>query len=171
MTVPTIRLATFATGPALQLTGPGGPPAVPRVQLRALLRVPEAVFPRDAVIDTGAPFTCFPQVPWTGFRQGIDSEWCPFDPAVPPPAARIAEWAFGFRIARFLVPLTLIDYSTEVDRPDVVAAFADGNPPAYRNRSALPPVVGLWGGLLEGCTIAVGRDPVGGHVTGALAFP
>lgn len=65
-----------------------------------------------------------------------------------------------------------MDYSTEVERPNVVAAFAAGNPPAHRTRKALPPViVGLWGGLLEGSRIAVGRDPTSGHLTGSLEFP
>jgi hypothetical protein len=170
--MPTVRLATFALGPALQLTGPTGPPAVPRVQLRALLRVPEAMFPRDAVIDTGAPFICFPEQVWSSFREGVDFEWCPFDPSFRVPSARLTDWTFDFKIARLLVPLALLDYAAEVERPDVIAAFATGNPPAYATRKSVPPViVGLWGGLLEGGTIAVGRDPASGHVTGALAFP
>ncbi len=170
--MPTVRLATLATGPALQLTGSAGPTAVSRVQLRALLRVPGVVFPRDAIIDTGAPFTCFPQQIWSPFQEGTDFEWCPFDPAIPAPSARVTDWTFGFRVARFLGPLALLDYSTEVERPGVVAAFAAGDPPGYGSRKALPPViVGLWGGLLEGGRVAVDRDPVGGYVTGALEFP
>jgi hypothetical protein len=170
--MPTIRLATYAIGHALQATSAAGPPAVPRVQLRTLLRIPGALFPRDAIIDTGAPLIFFPEEIWKPLQEGIDFEWVPLDPAVSSPTARVTDWTFDFRMARFLAPLALLDYSIEVERPDIVAAFAVGNPPAYASRKSLPPViVGLWGGLLEGGKIAVGRDPASGHVTGSLEFP
>src|SRR5438067_10910209 len=145
---------------------------VPRVQLRCLLRVPGTPIPRDAILDTGAPLTCFPERIWQPFREGVDFEWCPFAPGVQPPAGQMAGWRFTFRMARFLVPLALMDYSTEVERPDVFAAFATGDPPAHRATNAPPPVIiGLWGGLLEGSRLAIGRDPATGQVTGALEFP
>jgi len=161
------------TGPVLTVADPrGGAVRVPVPQFRCLVQLPGGLFPKDAVIDTGAPITWFPENVWRPLRDGVDFEWLGFPPGVPPPVARISSWQFTYRMVRFLAPLTLMDYSTMVDRPDVVAAFAAGNPPAYRTSKAPPPViVGLWGGLLEGGRLAVGRDPAGGQVTGELEFP
>ncbi|QDU24266.1 hypothetical protein [Urbifossiella limnaea] len=171
--MPSVRLSVQATGPVLPAVSPTvGLVDVHRPQFRCLLRLPNTLLPRDAVIDTGAPLICFPEDLWRPFRVGVDFEWLPFAPGPAPPAGRLVGWQFTFRMARFLAPVTLLDYSTEVERPNVVAQFATGNPPAPPGRHSLPPViVGLWGGLLEGGTLAVGRDPASGHVTGGLAFP
>ena len=66
--------------------------------------------------------------------------------------------------------MSLLDYTTSFDRPDVIAQFADNDPP---RRGNAPPsfIVGLWGGVLEGGRIVIDRDPLSGHVTGSLEFP
>jgi hypothetical protein len=127
--------------------------------------------PRDGVIDTGAPFTCFPRSLWIRFREGTDFEWLPFETGFQPPRGQLPGWQFTFRMARFLVPLTLMDYSTELDRAGVIAQFADSDPQTRRGQSLPWFVIGLWGGLLEGGRIAIGRDPASGLVTGELEFP
>jgi hypothetical protein len=84
----------------------------------------------------------------------------------------MATWQYTFQLVRFLAPVVLMDYVTTVHRPDVIAAFAAGNPRVRPGQQSLPPVyIGLWGGLLEGGRLAIGRDPVGGQVTGELEFP
>jgi hypothetical protein len=109
---------------------------------------------------------------WTRLRPGIDFEWLPFAAGFHPPIGRTAGWQFSFEMARFLVPLGLMDYSTRVDRPDVIAQFAANDPPAPPGRKSLPPILlGLWGGALEGGRILVDRDPATGSVRGALEFP
>lgn len=170
--MPTLRLSTHSTGPVLSVTSLAlGRVDVHRPQFRCLLRLPNTLLPRDAVIDTGSPLVCFPEDIWKPFRHGVDFEWLPFDPGVTPPFGQVVGWAFPFRLARFLTPITLMDYSTEVDRPDVIAQFATGNPRPRPNAKGLPPVIiGLWGGLLEGGRVAVGQG-VNGQVTGELEFP
>ncbi|MCI0705657.1 MAG: hypothetical protein L0241_31745 [Planctomycetia bacterium] len=171
--MPTIRLVTGQWANPLDVDLPaGGSLSIPQPQFRCLLRLPNQVLPKDAIIDTGAPLTCIPQDIWDSLRVGVDYEWLPFAAGMQPPSARIAGWQFTFRIARFLVPVSLLDYSTEVERPDVICQFADGNPPSYAGRKSLPPIIiGLWGGLLEGGKIGVERDPSSGRVNGELAFP
>jgi hypothetical protein len=71
----------------------------------------------------------------------VDFEWCPFEPGIVVPAGRTAGWQFTFRMARFLTPLALMDFATEVERADVIAAFATGNPPAHLAKKAPPPVI------------------------------
>ena len=171
--MPTIRLTVQNQRPVAPVVLPaGGTLNIPTVQYRCLLRLPAFPLPRDAVIDTGAPLVYFPQQVWSGLREGIDFEWLPFAAGTVSPVAQIARWQFTYQFARFLVPVGVMDYTTEFERPEVVAAFASGDPPAPSTRKALSPIIiGLWGGVLEGGRIAVGRDPLSGHVTGSLEFP
>ena len=66
--MPTIRLSASHLGPALAVALPsGGALDVPRTRFRCLVRVPHFLMPLDAVIDTGAPLTCFPRTVWARF--------------------------------------------------------------------------------------------------------
>jgi hypothetical protein len=170
--MPTLRLDTGNWGPTLPVVTPQGPVRpVYRPRLYGLLRVPGWLAPLDAVIDTGAPLTCFPEDVWGRFHEGTDFEWLPFAPGVRPPVGQYLRWQFTFRMARFLVPLGLMDYVTAVDRPDVIAQFAVGNPVARGPGKAPPPIlIGLWGGLIEGCDLRITRTPAG-QVAGELVFP
>jgi hypothetical protein len=134
--------------------------------------MPGFLLPRDAIIDTGAPLIIFPAAIWGRFQPGLDYEFLPFAGPTPAPG-RVGGWQFGFQIARFLVPLAVMDtgLSTRIDRPGVSAAFASSDPPAPLGRKALPPViVGLWGGILEDGRIGVARDPARG-VSGEIQYP
>jgi hypothetical protein len=169
--VPSIRLSLDILGPPLPLATPGGGALqAPRVRFLCLARLPGFMMPRDGIIDTGAPHTCFPLALWSQFQEGTDFEWLPFEPGYQPPVGVMLGWRYTFRMARFLVPLALMDYSTEVERPGVIAQFADSDPPARRGKSLPLFVAGLWGGLLEGGKVGVGRTP-GGQVTGEIEFP
>ena len=131
----TIRLSSMLQR-ALPVSLPsGGTLQVPRVQFRCLVYLPQAVVPQDGVIDPGAPLTCFPLSIWSRFREGTDFEWLPFEPGFQPPGGEMVRWHFTFRMARFLVPITLLDYSTLIDRSDVIAQFADSDPLVRRGRS------------------------------------
>lgn len=168
--MPTIRLAVSFVGPMMPVTLPvGGRLDVPRARFHCLVQVPQALMPFDAVIDTGAPLSCFPNAVWRQFVEGVDYEWLPFAGGTPP-SGRVVGWLFNFRMARFLRPLAMMDYTTALDRPNVIAQFADSDPP---RRANAPPVliIGLWGGILEGGRIVIDRDPRSGHVTGSLEFP
>jgi hypothetical protein len=168
--MPVLRLSTLERPfPHPVLDAAGKPVSVARPQLQCLVRLPGSLLPQDGIIDTGAPLTTVPERLWSGLQAGTDYEWLTFPPGTPLPAGVMARWRYTFRLARFLAPVTLMDYATAVDRPDVVAAFADGNPPAA-GRGLPPVVVGLWGGLLEGGAVAVDRTP-GGRVAGELRFP
>ncbi len=169
--VPTVRLSVQHLRPAMMLTPPVGATIdVPSVQFRCLVRLPNFILPQDAIVDTGAPHIIFPLALWTRFREGIDFEWLPFSPGVQSPVAQLTRWQFSFQMARFLAPLALMDYTTEIELPDVIAAFAHTDPPAPLTRRAPPPIIiGLWGGVLEGGRIAVERTPAG-RVSGELAF-
>ncbi len=142
---------------------------IPRPRFHCLVQLPGSLLPQDGIIDTGAPLTCLPERLWSGLAEGRDFEWLPFAPGTPPPTGVMPNWTYTFRVARFLMPVALMDYVTAIDRPDVIAAFATGNPP--QQSRALPPIIiGLWGGLLEGGKIAVSRTATG-QVEGALEFP
>ncbi|MBA4065174.1 MAG: hypothetical protein C0501_15955 [Isosphaera sp.] len=167
--MPVIRLAVRYLTDLAPHDPSGNPVPVPRPQLRCLVKLPGALLPQDGVIDTGAPLTTVPEDLWRPLQAGTDYEWLIFPPGTPTPVGVMAHWRYTFRLARFLAPVTLIDYATAVDRPGVVAAFADSNPPAA-GRGLPPVVVGLWGGLLEGGAVAVDRTP-GGRVAGELRFP
>jgi hypothetical protein len=171
--VPVVPLSVSRHGLPIPVREPaGGSLNVHRPQFWCLLEVPGFLMPRDAVIDTGSPLVIFPRAIWVHCQEGRDYEWLPFDGPTPPPG-RVLGWQFTFRIARFLVPLAVMDtqLTTSVPRPGVIAAFAGGDPPASPGRKALPPViVGLWGGVLEASRIAVERDPAAG-VTGELHYP
>ncbi len=140
-----------------------------RPQFRCFVRLPGTVLPQDGIIDTGAPLTCVPKLHWDGLREGTDFEWLSAPPGTPPFTGAMANWSYTFRLARFLAPVVLMDYGMSVDRTEVIAAFAAGNPPVLGR--ALPPIIiGLWGGLLEGGKIAIERTATG-QLTGELAFP
>lgn len=170
--MPNLQLAVQTTGPALPVVLPPGRIVdVPRIQFRCLVRLPHFLMPQDGIIDSGAPLTCFPKAIWDRFVEGTDFEWLPFAPGTRPPPGRVGKWLFTFRMARFLVPLGLMDYQTQVDRSEVIAQFADNDPPSDPRKKAPPPVIiGLWGGLLEGGTLSIGRS-LTGQVTGELTFP
>lgn len=170
--MPTIRLFPATLGPPLPLEPvAGGTIRVPRVRFQCLLRLPQFLMPRDGVIDTGAPLTCLPKSIWDRFREGTDFEWLPFEAGYQPPVGQTVGWRYTFRMARFLVPLTLMDYSTEVERAGLIAQFADSDPPARRGQALPLIIVGLWGGILEGSQLAITRDPTTGQVAGELAVP
>jgi hypothetical protein len=169
--VPTIRLVSYSLGPDLPVVSPtAGTIPVPRIRFRCLARIPQFLMPLDAVVDTGSPLTCFPESVCTRFTEGTHFEWLPFAAGVRPPLGLAPGWQFTFRMARFLVPVTLMDYSTEWDRPDVIAQFADGDPPGQRGQALPWFIIGLWGGLLEGGRLAIGRG-ANGQITGGLEFP
>jgi hypothetical protein len=143
---------------------------IPRLQFRCLVRLPNTLFPRDGIIDTGSPLTWFPEDVWTRFRPGSDFEELPFEAGYVPPRAQTAGWTFAFRMARLLQPLVLFDLTTRTEfaRDGVIVQFAAGNPPGFGRLSLV--VLGLWGGVLEGTNLRVATDPATGHATGALEW-
>lgn len=171
--MPLLPLTVGSHGVAITVSDlAGGTIAVPRPQFRCLIELPGYMLPQDAVVDTGAPLIIIPAVIWTRFQAGTDYEILPFTGPTPAPG-RVVGWQFGFRIARFLVPLAVTDtaLSTRVERSGVTAAFAAGDPPAPPGRKALPPVIiGLWGGILEDGRIGIARDPARG-VSGEIQYP
>jgi hypothetical protein len=168
--MPVIRLTTFNRPLHAPVSDPNGNlVSILRPQFRCLVRLPGSLLPQDGVLDTGAPLTCVPERLWSGLRDGTDFEWLSFAPGTPLPTGLMGNWTYTFRLARFLAPVVLMDYTTAVDRLDVIAALATGNPPPQGQ--ALPPIViGLWGGLLEGGKVAVGRTAAG-SVAGELDLP
>ena len=169
--MPTIRLSAVQLTPLPLVLPNGGTRDVPRLRFHCLVRLPQHLLPRDGIIDTGAPHSCFPFSIWNSFRLGTDYEWLPFEPGFVPPAGQMIGWRYTFRMARFLVPLSLMDYVTEVERPNVIAAFANSDPPAPASRLALPPIViGLWGGLLEESKFTLTRLPAA-HLAAELELP
>lgn len=142
---------------------------VHRPQFRCLIHLPGTLMPQDGIVDTGAPLTHIPERIWSGLAPGTDFEWLDLGAGAPAPGGVIAGWRYTFRLARFLAPVTLMDSAVAVDRADVIAAFASGNPTGAR--SVPPLVIGLWGGLLEGAAVRVTRDPASGSVFGALELP
>lgn len=168
--MPIVRLTTIERRSPLPVLNPtGGILAVRRAQLRCWMRLPNVSRLVDGIVDTGSPLTIVPEALWCRLREGIDFEWLPYAGGFQPPSGLLAGWRFSFQIARFLVPLTLIDYTTQIDRPGVVAQFTIGNPPVTPG----PPyiILGLWGGVLEGGRVAIDRDPATGSVAGAVEFP
>jgi hypothetical protein len=132
--------------------------------------VPGFPLPQDTIIDTGAPLTIFPERIWSQFQPGIDYDFLPFVGA-PPAMARVLGWQFTFRIARFRVPLGLMDagLTTRIARLDVIAQFATGDPAGWRS---IPPIfVGLWGGLLEGGRLGINRIAATNQLAGELIYP
>lgn len=147
----------------------GGVLNIPLTRFRCLVEVVGRYALHEAIIDTGAPLTIFPQKVWSQFRAGIDFAFLPF--ATPAPQAGVVGWRFTYHMAQFLVPLALRDtrLTVRVPRPDVIAQFAIGDPPGWR--SAPPILVGTWGGLLEGGSVRIGRDARTNRATGELVYP
>jgi hypothetical protein len=170
--MPTVSLRVASWGAPIPVIGAGGA-AIPvdRPRLICLVGLPGHLTPLDAVIDTGSPLTIVPQPVWSLLREGTDFEWLPFAPGTVPPPANILGRSFTYQIARFLGPVDLMDYTTLVPRPGVIAQFAAGNPTGSPTRAGALVVIGLWGGVLEGCRIHIGRDPATGRLTGGLEFP
>jgi hypothetical protein len=167
--VPTIRLSIGFHGTDIAVQDAMGVRiGIPRQQFRCLIEVPGHLLPQDAI--TGAPLIVFPEIIWSRFQPGTDFEFLPFVGANPP-TARVAGWQFSYRIARFQVPLAMLDagLTTRVPRPDVIAQFATGNPTGWR--STPPVIIGLWGGLLEGGRIGIDRDPQTSRTVGEWIYP
>ena len=169
--MPRLRLPAGARLAPIPVEQPaGGQLLLPRLQFRCLVRLPGVIFPYDGVIDTGSPFSWFPHEVWSRFGPGTDFEWLPFSPGYLPPLARTAGWTFRFRIARMLVPVTLLDASTEVHRDRVIVQLADGNPSRPTANAPAVVVLGLWGGILEGTRLHIDADPATGGLSGTLEF-
>lgn len=169
--MPVVRLAVITVArPSAVILPAGGTLDIPKVQLRCVLDLPGPAGTVNGVIDTGASLTFVPEDVWQKLRPGVDFEWLPFTPGSAPPAGQFVNWSFSFRMARFLAPVAVMDYTTDVERADVIAAFASGNPPVAGQQT--PSVIlGLWGGLLEGSRLHLDRDPATGRVVGELAYP
>ncbi len=170
--MPLIRLSTVEFTPPIPVeTAAGNVQHLPRLQFRCWARLPGILTTRDAVVDTGSPFTWIPQEIWQHFRPGADFEWLPYPAGFVPPQGKTAGWNFRFRFARMLVPIALHDPVTELERHGVIVQLTDGSPPvpARTNRPAHL-LVGLWGGLLDNTRIAVTPNPRTGLVDGVLEF-
>jgi hypothetical protein len=169
--VPTLPLFVKQVGSDLIGTDPhtGALVRAPRDQLRCSTALSGSNHLFDAILDTGAPLTIFPEEVWQHFVRGADYELLPLP--VGTPQARVAGWQFAFHLARFLVPLVLIDagLSVAVPRAHVVAQFALG--PRANQVSTPPVLIGLWGGLLEGAHLGIDRDPHTGRARGDLNVP
>src|SRR5687768_14336702 len=115
--MPVLRLTTGNwAGPVTAFDPRGVPVPVHRPQFRCFVRLPNAVLPQDGIIDTGAPLTCVPETHWKRLRVGTDFEWLSLPAGAPPLAGTMSNWLYTFRLARFLAPVTLLDYATEVER-------------------------------------------------------
>ena len=149
----------------------GGQLLIPRLQFRCWVRLPNSLLPRDGIIDTGSPFSWFPEDIWSRFRPGIEFEWLPFPSGYQAPIARTATWAFRFRMARMLQPITLFDTATELERDGAIVQFAEGNPPSPSgiNRPAVV-IFGLWGSILDGTKLVFTANSSSGGLDGALEF-
>lgn len=99
--MPRFELTTYSPYSPIALVTPAGPLTAPRVQLRCYLRLPNVLAPRDAVLDTGAPFSIFPEEVWRPLRVGVEFEWQPFALGFAPPAARTPGWTFTYQFALF----------------------------------------------------------------------
>jgi hypothetical protein len=170
--MPRMRLTALGVAAGLPVREPNGAALLlPRVQLRCLLRLPNVLVPRDGIIDTGSPFSWFPEALWSQFRRGTDYEELPFEAGIAVPRGRTAGWNFTFRFVRFLQPIGLHDGSIELVRSNLIAQFADGNPPAFATTNApAVAVIGLWGGALEGTSVRVETDASTGRLAGAIEW-
>lgn len=170
--MPVVRLFVIDIArPSAVVVPAGGTLDVPKFQLRCVLDLPGLGVPVDAIIDTGAALTFVPESVWQPLRPGTHFEWLPFAAGTGVRTGQFATWSFAYRMARFLAPVAVMDYSTDIERADVIAAFADSDPPASNLQKLPPVVVGLWGGLLEGGRLHLDRDPATGRVVGELAYP
>jgi hypothetical protein len=133
--------------------------------------LPNLLVPRDGIIDTGSPFSWFPEAIWSQFRRGTDYEELPLEPGTIAPSGRTAGWNFTFRFVRFLQPIGLHDGSSELVRNNVIAQFTNGNPPSFaRTNAPAVAVIGLWGGALEGTSVRIATDATTGRLTGAIEW-
>src|SRR5207249_2002979 len=122
--MPQFRLTPFQPGPPIPVELPsGGQLLAPWVQFRCWVGLPGFLTPRDAVVDTGSPFTWMPEALWSQFQPGIDFEWLPYPSGYAPPAGQVVGWTFRFRFARMISPLVFNDGVSEVTRPDVIVQF------------------------------------------------
>jgi len=170
--MPQIRLSTHVLGRPLPVEpNVGSGILIPRLQFRCWVRLPNTFMPRDGIIDTGSPLTWFPEDVWSPFQHGRDFEWLPFAPGYTPPRGQTGGWAFSFRMARLLQPMSLFDTQTELIREGTIVQFTDGNPLAPMN-SKRPPlvVIGLWGGILEGTNLRMTTNATTGQTLGSLEW-
>jgi hypothetical protein len=168
--MPQIELIPFGQRTHVPVDEPSGNRLhLPRVQCRCWMRLPNLTMPRDGIIDTGSPFTWFPEAIWQHFRSGLDFEELPFEAGYVPPRGQTAGWNFTFRMVRLLQPIGPHDGRAELTRDRAIVQFSDGNPPIPRGsqRPAVA-VIGLWGGVLEGTRLHI--SPAPGHLAGALEW-
>lgn len=168
--MPRLRLSSVSPGRPVPVDDPAvGRLLLPRPQFCCLAALPGRSPLYDAVIDTGSPYTWFPEAIWGGLQAGSDFEWLPYPVGYVAPAGVATGWTFRFRFARLLGPIRLTDLTTDLIRTRVVVQFADGNPPA---RAKAPPrfIVGLWGGLLDNTKLVITPNPQTGGVGGELEF-
>ena len=169
--MPSIGLSAYAPGPAIDVTTRTGPLQLPRLQFRCYVRLPGSSVSRNGIIDTGSPYSWVPRDIWLPLRPGIDFEWLPFAGGQRPPVSKMAGWSSGFRMARFLAPVELLDGSTSLTRAGVIVQMLDGNPPIpIGSKRPMHLVIGLWGGLLDNTKIVITPNPRTGSVDGALEF-
>jgi hypothetical protein len=161
--VPRIQLTPHGRGAPFPIDDPnGGRVLLPRVQLRCWVQLPGLSGARDGIIDTGSPYTWFPDDIWRHLVPGTDFEWLPFAANYQPPLLQTAGWSGPFRFARFLKPVLLLDGTTQVARDGVVAQFADGTPPVVSRGLSTAFIVGVRGGLLDGARLHLETGAPGG---------
>src|SRR5262245_25167840 len=170
--MPQLPLTSYHHGPPMPVDDPaGGRRLIPRLQFRCLVRLPGTLLPRDGIIDTGSPFTWFPEAIWRGWRSGVDFEELPFEVGYAAPRGQSAGWTFTFRMARMLQPVVLFNLhaATELERHRVIVHLADGTPPLpHGSKQPARVVLGLWGGVLEGASLRISTDAGTGYALGAL---
>jgi hypothetical protein len=131
---------------------------------------------RQAVLDTGAPFTILPKQVWAILHRRGSITWVAHTPGTAPrgslPIVVVGGSRYPFRLGRVAVQVTKLDGSELRPVPVLAQCLEDeqltpSDPVPLRAR----PILGLAGGLLHGRQLLVEADAAGQHWSAALVEP
>jgi hypothetical protein len=145
----------------LPLAAPLVSPPLSRLRHLRLIcnfRVPPVAGVREAILDTGAPFTLVPRYLWRDefrWKEGRDFEVCDIAGVGPYLDAMLLADDYRCRVVRLKVPVEIAGSVPAAPRlivQNLVAQLPESDSPKRM-------IFGLWGGVFTGCRLAVEASP------------
>lgn len=174
--MPRLPLYVFEERGLVVADGVNPPVALGQLRIFLWVKLGSEVARRQAVLDTGAPFTFLPKQIWIPLHQQGSIGWVAHPPGVTPrdrlPVLRVGGGRYPFRLGRVDVRVVRFDGSGLRTTTVLVQCLEDeqltsGDPAPLKAR----PVFGLAGGLLHGRQLVVESDAAGGQWSAALVEP
>jgi hypothetical protein len=167
--MPSVALDVFEEPGTVVSDGTNPPVTLGQLRVFVWVKLGAETAHRQAVVDTGAPFTILPKQVWSALDQRRAVEWVAHPPGIGGrlPVIQIAGAPYDYRLGRVDVQVARLD-GAELRPVPVLVLCVEDDPGDGRRRMKGRAVLGLAGGLLHGRRLTLEADDTGAKWSGSL---